>query len=223
MPQFVRAAAIAAVVALAPAVAAAATVTLNSTLDITQQTYGDQTFRAYFDGPAWSAIPTINVAEGDTFEWTIDFLDEQSFTVSGLEVISQNMHIPKPGGTFVPTTMTGGFDFLGAAGEVLYSTADFTLDTFYDSVGQVFQTPQLGALPSNFTFYGVRYSGVLENYGKPGYVTRAYDNPEFQIGAASVKVNAGVPEPGAWALMILGFASVGATLRSRRRGAALSR
>jgi hypothetical protein len=37
------------------------------------------------------------------------------------------------------------------------------------------------------------------------------------IGAISTRVTSGVPEPATWALMLVGFGAVGASLRSRRR------
>lgn len=56
----------------------------------------------------------------------------------------------------------------------------------------------------------------------PQYFTGAgyfvMDSVSLQVGDALV--TGGVPEPGAWALMLLGFGGAGAMIRSRRRLAA---
>jgi hypothetical protein len=56
---------------------------------------------------------------------------------------------------------------------------------------------------------GVRNVGESEGPADMGYASRLLiDNVTLQV--------AGVPEPASWALMILGFASIGAALRRRR-------
>lgn len=48
------------------------------------------------------------------------------------------------------------------------------------------------------------------------------DNVSFSAEVASATHGPGVPEPGSWALMILGFAGAGAALRSHRKSGALT-
>jgi hypothetical protein len=47
----------------------------------------------------------------------------------------------------------------------------------------------------------------------------AAGQPLYEQGAVAVPVGAAVPEPGTWALMIIGFGGAGAMLRARRRRA----
>lgn len=61
---------------------------------------------------------------------------------------------------------------------------------------------------------GVNFDEALFYYGSPnggpGNLIEVIDNISYQIGAA-------VPEPSAWALMILGFGLVGGAMRGSRR------
>ena len=47
--------------------------------------------------------------------------------------------------------------------------------------------------------------------------TRTYGDPDFSFTADASSVAGVVPEPAAWALMILGFGGAGAALRRRTR------
>lgn len=49
--------------------------------------------------------------------------------------------------------------------------------------------------------------------GTPSYTSQSY------TGAITVSPTSGAPEPGAWALMLIGLAGLGASLRARRRPA----
>ena len=60
--------------------------------------------------------------------------------------------------------------------------------------------------------------GIRLTWGPDGYDV-GLDNIVFDVRAVS-DPGAGIPEPGAWALMIMGFAGAGAMLRRRRVAAA---
>jgi hypothetical protein len=75
-----------------------------------------------------------------------------------------------------------------------------------------------GSLPSNSDIAIVQ-SGTFD-YSIPGAVTNSYGwgANEYWAGFNDITTQSsgGVPEPGAWALMLLGFGAVGAALRQRR-------
>ena len=68
-----------------------------------------------------------------------------------------------------------------------------------------------GGAPSNGPIYGV---GVVNGAGV------GVDYQDWQTSPYPAGITMAVPEPGAWALMLLGFGGVGAAVRSRRRTAA---
>jgi hypothetical protein len=79
------------------------------------------------------------------------------------------------------------------------------------------------------TFNGVPSAGFSESQYTPSLVAGPYSVTErYTIVASSAgQSNSGisiavVPEPGTWALMIMGFGGAGAMLRSRRRSNALT-
>ncbi|HEX5376948.1 MAG TPA: PEPxxWA-CTERM sorting domain-containing protein [Phenylobacterium sp.] len=80
----------------------------------------------------------------------------------------------------------------------------------------------------NLTFTGSgEVHGVLQFQGTFNSLTFTDSNESwhgFTVGIADVAgPGGGIPEPSAWALMIMGFGLTGAALRSRRRAPALAR
>jgi hypothetical protein len=132
-------------------------------------------------------------------------------TASGLTAIYTNYDKYKPGTNGVSTFR---FDEL-----VRFDGAYFSghLGVGYElfSGGQrVYITPSTG-LDNTARFYASGYDGLVDEvrvYGNSG--NWAMDDLTYTTG-----VNAPVPEPGTWALMILGFGAAGAALRSQRRRA----
>ncbi len=79
-------------------------------------------------------------------------------------------------------------------------------------------------LPLSLTGGYTRTQAQLEKPGGGFFdgVFEPYD-PNATLGSfdiTSVTVNSGVPEPGAWAMMLIGLSGLGATMRTRRRALA---
>jgi hypothetical protein len=99
-----------------------------------------------------------------------------------------------------------------------------TSRTYYNSNNSIFGTSNLIS-----TLNGVPGAGFSESQYTPALVAGPYSVTErYTIVASSAgQSNSGisiavVPEPGTWALMIMGFGGAGAMLRSRRRSNALT-
>lgn len=101
------------------------------------------------------------------------------------------------------------FDFATYAGRSV--TAPFTV---LDLAGNVLQTFRAGTswpTHAHATINTDYLDGVILRWGPDGYEV-GVNNLQFDVK----QVAGAVPEPGAWALMITGFAGVGAVLRRRR-------
>lgn len=74
-------------------------------------------------------------------------------------------------------------------------------------------------------FNGLSALSTYNGTGLDGFAALAVKNNEaagsltVNAGSVLVPISAAVPEPGSWALMILGFGGVGAMVRSRKRSA----
>lgn len=100
-----------------------------------------------------------------------------------------------------------------------FSLQGFTDATFTTAIGgpMVFNhaAPGSPASPADFALTA-SLGGLTTRYVQYQVLTTAGDNP----GLSDIRFNtAGVPEPAAWALMIVGFGGVGAVLRRRRQTA----
>ena len=136
------------------------------------------------------------------------------------------------GGTLdVYVTRDGITDFANPMGfrssfstTALTSGWTLTSRTYYNSNNSIFGTSSLIS-----TLNGVPGSGFAETQFTPSLVAGPYSVTERYtiVASSSGQSNAGisiavVPEPGTWALMIMGFGGAGAMLRSRRRSNALT-
>ena len=118
-------------------------------------------------------------------------------------------------GTITDTTLTGSFATYAVSPAFTYTLAahSFYVVGLYDSGGSnaVWGNtvdPKVLARPSVIAGqYYYNNGGVQANSGGPY---------ELAVNVA------GVPEPGAWALMLVGFGGLGVAIRSRRRGATVS-
>jgi hypothetical protein len=205
---------VAALLAAAPAAASAATVVVNQTLDLNQAGFASSGFTY---SPVSAAGPpfSVDIAEGDTFDLTIDFVGQQQLTLTGPVTIWALAY----GSPVSQVTGTGTLSLLDTSGAVIL-TSNVKTDTEGDvHFGQYFNDPDFaGGLPGTLTFGGVHYVGTLDDYADPALTSRTYDQGvSLVLDARGISVSQGVPEPGAWAMALLGLAGIGAALRGTRR------
>jgi hypothetical protein len=203
-------------VAAIPATSFASTITLTQTLDLTGSCGAG--YCATLGGPAFSPAFNVNLAAGDTFDYTIEFMGGQQLTVQNLSQIFGSIWTTN----FLQAaniSQTATLTLLSATGSLVYTSP--VISHFDGSVhaGEVFYGNELTGLPSTVTFGGLHYVGTVNGYDG-GYTTRNYDTPYFSVYGNSVALSiAAVPEPSSWAMMILGFAGVGYMTYRRRKDA----
>jgi hypothetical protein len=155
---------------------------------------------------------SVDLAAGDTLDMTIDFAGSQTLTIDGLDTIwafsFANLESDVDG--------NGRFQFLGADGSVLLESLQKSSVEGAVHFGQSFFADDFQNLPNRITFSGVRYVGTVVSYLDPGVASRTYDAPGFAFDAVSFTT--AVPEPGTWALMLVGAGVLAATARRRRLG-----
>ena len=106
---------------------------------------------------------------------------------------------------FGPGTYTLTFDLAGNRRGAMAQTTDVTLGDFSTSIGP---EPQgLGFQTFTFTFTTT----------VAGSLVFTEEGPSDQQGNLLDNVKLSVPEPSAWALMLMGFGGLGAVLRANRR------
>ena len=118
------------------------------------------------------------------------------------------------GSALLDNTKTDGTAFLSldwVTGTKTWTLADIdvgatTVD--WDASGNFIQWGLIFTSPSNYVYTN---NTVQINEGG---INATYCNGCVRLGTS---YNVGVPEPGAWALMLIGVGAVGAALRSRRR------
>lgn len=203
--------------------ASAATVTMTATADLTLAEVSATSIRAgnYFSqADALPLATPLDVAEGDTFIVEVDFLGNQILTVEDLGM-AWSLVITKDNAQADSINMTGMLELLGLDGSVVLASVEKTNTDSAIHISQVFNGGDFGS-PASVTFAGFRYTGVVNDYAT--FTTRTYDGPSLWFDGSSVTVGEGqvgvVPEPGTWALMILGFGAAGSMLRRRTACAA---
>lgn len=131
-----------------------------------------------------------------------------------------------PGDSFVPLDITNAFFWMKPFGQAAVEQYNVTLDQWAN--GATFNgSPVLNA---NTQIFGIEI-GVGSGWGNSYNGAVDHVNVNFgRAGTSGVSTNfelnapvAAVPEPGTWAMMMLGFGIVGFGLRSRRKGTVTTR
>lgn len=194
--------------------ASATTVVLNQILDLTQAGFTTPGF-TYSPSSAFSPAFSVQLAVGDTFDFTIKFLGAQALTLSNasqlwaLAYASQNSDV----------TGTGQLSLLNGNGAAFLSSNMKTDTEGVAHFGQYFYGSDFAAgLPASLTFSGVHYVGTVDAYAAPGLTVRTHDSASFAFTADAHLVS-GVPEPESAVLMLagLGALAIGARRQSKRR------
>jgi len=208
---------VAALLAAAPAAASAATAVVNVTMDLTQSGFAPTGFTYAQGSPSFSpSTISVDLAEGDTLDFTIDFLGLQQLTLTNPNMIWGLIYATSSSNV----TGTGTLSLLDTGGNVILASGPKTDTEGAVHFGQYFYGPDFaGGLPSSLTFGGLHYVGTVDDYVDPATTSRTYTVAGLVIdsGANSYSVAAGVPEPAAWTVMLLGMVGLGAALRSARR------
>lgn len=189
--------------------ASAATVVVNQTLDLAQAGFMTPGF-TYAPSSAFSPAFSVQLAVGDTFDFTIDFLGAQTLTLINAASLWAIAYATQSS----DVTGTGQLSLLDASG-VSFLNSNMKTDT--EGVvhfGQNFQSSDFaGGLPATLTFSGVRYVGTVDAYAEPGLTERTHDSASFAFSADGHLVS-GVPEPESVLLMLAGLGVL--ALRAKR-------
>ena len=193
---------------------AATTVVINQTLDLTQpKALSGPGFQGWQDTPAFNGGVNFDLEEGDTLDYTVDFLGAQTLTLLNTSQIWAFIYAV---GNSSDVTGTGVLTLLDANGAAILTSNSSTTTEGDFHFGQQFGLLEFtGGIPANLTFSGARYVGTVDDYVEAGVTTRNYNSPAFYVTTDSAVVGGAVPEPASWALMISGFGIAGAMLRRR--------
>jgi len=195
--------------------AQAATVTVDQTLDLTAPKFiPGPGFQGWQDTPAFNGGLSFDLSEGDTLDYTIDFLGAQTLTLMNATSLWAFIYSGSPSSD---VTGTGTLSLLDSNGDA-FLTSNIKVST-EGSVhfGQDFGNADFaGGLAGSLMFSGLRYVGTLDDYVLDGTTTRSYNTPAFFLNADDAIVGGVVPEPATWAMMIIGFGAAGSMIRRRK-------
>lgn len=201
---------LAAVLSAASLGASAAVVTASVTLDANELVPQSGFTGLAFGSPPFFSNVGVTLAEGDTFQFTIDFAGSQTLTVEGATLLWAFALSDVASGV----TGTGTLSLLDEFGSVAYTLGPLTSSEGAQHFGQIFTGTVLAGLPSSVTFSGLYYEGTVDDYLAAGVTSRSYDAPALAINARSITVGSAggdngtpVPEPGTGALIALGLAA----------------
>ncbi|MBS0361163.1 MAG: PEPxxWA-CTERM sorting domain-containing protein [Proteobacteria bacterium] len=156
----------------------------------------------------------ITVSQGDTITafLTLDapltVPQSVSITSIALDLFGNDF----PSGDVVTTNNTVDFFIGGLGGSSVLSGSGFSTGTAGALIEGVDFFPPNNAA---FTFDAAQFSFTIDTLSGPATLENAQFAYENFDGPA-------VPEPSAWALMLLGFAGLGAALRARRQAQVLA-
>ena len=170
---------------------------------------------------AAATLVSAAAASADTFDWSYTGTHGYAVTASGTLTAT-----PLGGGVFAVTSIAGTRDGLAITGLTSYageSNTVFSTDPHLDYPGLAFL---VGGDAFNVYFdgtdgpagqgdpYACGFAGYCEI--GPGVAgTSGLDGPD-PIHSIDFTLSPSVPEPATWALIVLGFGGLGATLRRRR-------
>lgn len=189
-------------------------VVVSQTLDLTQpKNQSGPGFQGWQDAPGFNLGFNVDIAEGDTFDFTIDFLGTQTLTLTNATQIWAYSYADVGG----EVTATGTLSLLDATGAPFLTSNPLT-DTEGDvHLGQFFDGSNFaGGLPASLTFSGLRYVGKVDDYVVAGQTTKRYNNPALYVTADEVIIDGVAPEP-ATAPMILAACGFAVSLVRTRR------
>lgn len=194
----------------------ASAVIVNQTLDLTQPpTLPGPGFQGWQGDPAFNGGFNVAVAEGDTFELTIDFLGSQTLTLTN----ATSLYALVYANVSSDVEAQGTFSFLDSSGTAFLTSDLLTTVDGNSQLGQQFNSSEFsGGLPSSITFYGIQYKATVLDYLQNGVTSRDYNEAAFYFFADGSEIGGitPVPEPaslGLWGLSVFGYA-----LTRRRRG-----
>ncbi len=183
--------------------ASAAALTVTTTVSVADIVPGLDDFTGGARNvPPFSAF-SGDLAAGDDFDLTINFLPGEQLTINNLSFIWAFSYAF--GGSSV-VNGTGTLSLLDGSGTVLYASVSKTTDEGFAHFGQSFIKSDFIGLPTSVSFSGLRYVGKLNSYADPGVTSRTYNNPAFYFTADSfISTNlTQIPEPSSILLLATG-------------------
>lgn len=193
----------------------AADAVLDLTFDLTKPASTNPSFWGGQGYPAFSDPYEIVLAEGDALDLTIDFLGDQTLTLTHTFYLWAFSYSLEPGSDVLGE---GRISLLGPDGQAFFtSNLSQTWEGTAHFGQQFFAHDFNGQLTGSVVVHGIRYQGTLLDYGSQGVAERVYDLPGLYVGADSVVSS--VPEPASGAFMAAGLAVMAGLARRRRRAA----
>jgi hypothetical protein len=200
--------------------AAASSITVNQSYNLTSANPSTSTLLVSNNNngfsPKLNSIQPLLLQNGDNLDLTLNFLTGQSLNLMNFLGDIQFDLFNGSTGSF--TQDSGVLNLFDTNGNLItsFSTASTTSFQVNGGVGQDFR---LGGVPLSGNIGGIELVETnLQGLGGGG-TNFIGDFLSFSASSGSIQVTSAVPEPRAWAMMLLGFLGIGVILRHGRRGA----
>jgi hypothetical protein len=150
---------------------------------------------------------------GDTLDFTLTFTggpitltgDSYLWLLSLTNTDSQTMFV------------SGTFEFLGASANLVGGPIPVSQDNSFVHIGAYLNSSEYRLDSAPITFSGIRQILTIDSSDVDINVNAGASSREYYSIALSTDGRVGaIPEPGTWALMIVGFGAAGAMIRRRR-------